>query len=134
MNTSRTILVIPCVIEVGACVANDDKDEDDDADDDDDVDDDKYAEYKEYSIGALLDKRDTDDGDEYLVHWRGFDDDDDSWEPEEAIPKKMIQRFLALSKSYDDKYKKKTLGIQEVNSFPNCPPQHALLRFTYRMN
>ena len=96
--------------------ANDDKDEDDDADDDDDVDDDKYAEYKEYSIGALLDKRDTDDGDEYLVHWRGFDDDDDSWEPEEAIPKKMIQRFLALSKAYDDKYKKKTLGIQEVNS------------------
>ena len=41
----------------------------------------------QYTIGRITDNRTTKDGKQYLVHWRGYDDDENTWEPAEAIEK-----------------------------------------------
>ena len=41
----------------------------------------------QYTIERITDHRITKDGKQYLVHWRGYDEDENTWEPAEAIEK-----------------------------------------------
>lgn len=39
----------------------------------------------EYEVEAIMDKRTTKGKTKYLIRWRGFDESDDTWEPEETL-------------------------------------------------
>ena len=41
----------------------------------------------QYTIERITDHRITKDGKQYLVHWKGYDEDENTWEPAEAIEK-----------------------------------------------
>ena len=41
----------------------------------------------QYTIKRITDHRTTKDGKQYLVHWKGYDEDENTWEPAKAIEK-----------------------------------------------
>ena len=41
----------------------------------------------QYTIERITNHRTTQDGKQYLIHWRGYDEDENTWEPTEAIEK-----------------------------------------------
>ena len=45
------------------------------------------SEDTQYTIERITDHRTTKDGKQYLVHWRGYDEDQNTWEPAKAIEK-----------------------------------------------
>ncbi|EYC08621.1 hypothetical protein Y032_0065g3653 [Ancylostoma ceylanicum] len=61
-----------------------------------------------YEVEKILDHDDTADGLFYLVHWKGFGEEDDSWEPAEnlAFATKAINEYEARRKSKSKKGKK----------------------------
>ncbi|ETN75609.1 hypothetical protein RB195_019730 [Necator americanus] len=61
-----------------------------------------------YEVEKILDHDDTEEGIFYLVHWKGFGDEDDSWEPAEnlAFATKAIDEYEARRKSKSKKGRK----------------------------
>ncbi|KAL6736649.1 hypothetical protein Aduo_006971 [Ancylostoma duodenale] len=61
-----------------------------------------------YEVEKILDHDETTDGLFYLVHWKGFGEEDDSWEPAEnlAFATKAINEYEARRKSKSKKGKK----------------------------
>ena len=41
----------------------------------------------QYTIERITDQRTTKDSKQFLVYWRGYDEDENTWEPAEAIEK-----------------------------------------------
>ena len=58
-------------------------------------------EADEFYVESLLDRRISRRTGlpEYLVHWGGFDEDADSWEPAEGLPHDMMEEFDAAQKA-----------------------------------
>ena len=68
-------------------VENDDADEDDDQDDEEDD--------SEYEVESVLDHRTQDDQIEYLVKWKGFSVEDNTWEPIENLSDSVaLEQYL----------------------------------------
>ena len=40
-----------------------------------------------FTIKRITDHRITKDGKQYLVHWKGYDEDENTWEPAKAMEK-----------------------------------------------
>ena len=38
-----------------------------------------------YTIERIIDDKMTKDGKKYLIHWKGYDEDEDTWEPADNI-------------------------------------------------
>ena len=41
----------------------------------------------QYTIERITDQRTTKNGKQYLVHWKGYDEDENTWEPAKIIEK-----------------------------------------------
>ncbi|VDM69974.1 unnamed protein product, partial [Strongylus vulgaris] len=63
-----------------------------------------------YEVEKILDHNDTDEGLFYLVRWKGFGEEDDSWEPSEnlALAVKAINEYEERRKSKSKGKKSKT--------------------------
>ena len=45
----------------------------------------------QYTIERITDHRNTKNGKQYLVHWKGYDEDENTWEPAKIIEKDAPQ-------------------------------------------
>ena len=52
------------------------------------------AEDQQYEVSKLLRKRRREDGDEYLVRWKGYSKRYDTWEPAENVSQTAIDEFV----------------------------------------
>lgn len=65
---------------------------------------------KRYTIASIGGRREGKDGIEYLVYWRGYSDEDATWEPEESL---LDDAPLAIQEYLDSKQGKKGKNVQE---------------------
>ena len=68
-------------------------------------------EEDEYEVELIIDKRVVNGGTEYLVKWKGWENDgDQTWEPQENLngSEKLIKQFEVGSKTYKTKLKKQS--------------------------
>jgi len=86
--------------------------------------DDAMGEEAEYVVEAILDKRSTNGVTQYLLKWKGYTDDDNTWEPRENLDcDEMIDEFeVQWSKKHETPKGKK--GRKE----PAPPPPAKDLR------
>jgi hypothetical protein len=45
----------------------------------------KVQSHDKYEVKSIQDHRDTNEGRQYLVHWKGYSHNDDTWEPESHL-------------------------------------------------
>merc|ERR1712226_384288 len=82
------------------------------------VDDDSEVEDEEFVVRKIIDKRETaDNKKEYLIKWKGFSDDHDTWEPLENLScHELIEEFEQKleAKRQKDKRRKKKLHQSQM--------------------
>ncbi|XP_054272791.1 uncharacterized protein LOC128993042 isoform X2 [Macrosteles quadrilineatus] len=59
-----------------------------------------------FTVEKILDSRDANGTTEYLLKWRGYSDDNNSWETEETVGKQLIQEFWKRKISFQSTVKK----------------------------
>lgn len=75
---------------------------------------------KEYEVEKILDRKDEDsDGEDclmYLVKWKGYDSDESTWEPDDALEDPMVREKIR-------KYNRKQARRAEEGYRPRSPPR-----------
>ena len=70
----------------------------------------------------ILDERARAGGKEYLVRWRGYGEEEDTWEPEENIHHSLVKEFLACRQEH--KQAKRTGQTRRVAAAGAWPADH----------
>ncbi|XP_039676227.1 chromobox protein homolog 1-like isoform X2 [Perca fluviatilis] len=76
----------------------------------------KEEEEKEYVVEKMLDRRVVNGRVEFLLKWKGFSDEDNTWEPQDNLDVDLITEYMQKHKEKEEKKKEKKKGKRKVVS------------------
>ncbi|XP_032365674.1 chromobox protein homolog 1 isoform X2 [Etheostoma spectabile] len=78
----------------------------------------KKEEEEEYEVEKVLDRRVVKGRVEFLLKWKGFSDEDNTWEPQDNLDLDLITEYIQKDKEMEEKKKegkRKGVGKEEVS-------------------
>ncbi|XP_039634444.1 chromobox protein homolog 1-like [Perca fluviatilis] len=67
----------------------------------------KKEEEEEYVVEKMLDRRVVNGRVEFLLKWKGFSDEDNTWEPQDNLDLDLITEYMQKHKEEEEEKKKK---------------------------